>query len=223
MPATFPMTPRPCPRAGLARRSGGRQEDTGILRGELIAEPCREMAGAKMAQIVVEVAKPRPQSQSENAGFASALAETLDAMPAGGVSMGRDVEATTRGAERTGWPDDWASRCGVRPLSPSRAGGKDKPDGVVPTDGQASSCYRQTARCSYLPDSARCVGARDLCIGARGRGGQGRHGLWWSCTIGDPASSCRDGSAGDDRECQAGCRGPKVQGRLPSSGREKAF
>ena len=67
MPAGFPVTP-PLP-ACRSNRSSGRQEATGILRDELIAEPCGEMSGAEMAQIVVEVAKLRPQRQSEDPGL----------------------------------------------------------------------------------------------------------------------------------------------------------
>jgi hypothetical protein len=51
-----------------------------------------------MAQIVVEVAELRPK-QSEDPGLACALAETLDAVPAGGIGIGRDVEATAAGRE----------------------------------------------------------------------------------------------------------------------------
>ena len=54
----------PCPPAGSGRSS--RQEETGILRDELIAKPCREMGRAEMTQIVVEVAELRPQHQGED-------------------------------------------------------------------------------------------------------------------------------------------------------------
>lgn len=67
---------------------------TGIVREELIAERCRETGRAELAQIVVEVAQLRAKHDCENAGLACALAETLDAMPAGGVRIGRDIEAT---------------------------------------------------------------------------------------------------------------------------------
>lgn len=55
------------------------------------------MGRAEMAQIVIEVAEPRRQRQSEDPGLACTLAETLDAMPAGGVRVGGDVEATAAG------------------------------------------------------------------------------------------------------------------------------
>ncbi|MBB4245228.1 hypothetical protein GGD54_006016 [Rhizobium tropici] len=47
-----------------------------------------------MKQIVVEVAELRPQHQGEDPGLACALAETFDAVPAGRVGIGCDVEAT---------------------------------------------------------------------------------------------------------------------------------
>jgi hypothetical protein len=47
-----------------------------------------------MTQIVVEVAELRPQHQGENPCLACALAETLYAVPAGGVGIGCDVDAT---------------------------------------------------------------------------------------------------------------------------------
>ena len=44
-----------------------------------------------MAQIVVEVAELWAKYYGENAGRACALAEALDAVPAGGIGVGRDV------------------------------------------------------------------------------------------------------------------------------------
>ena len=52
-----------------------------------------------MAQIIVEVAELRAKHHGKDPGLASALAKPLDAMPASGVGIGRDVEATTVGRE----------------------------------------------------------------------------------------------------------------------------
>ncbi|ANT54934.1 hypothetical protein A6B35_33950 (plasmid) [Mesorhizobium amorphae CCNWGS0123] len=53
-------------RVSARTHSSGRQQETGILRDELVAEPCREMGRAEMTQIVVEVAELRPQHQGKD-------------------------------------------------------------------------------------------------------------------------------------------------------------
>ena len=92
MRSRLPLTPPlPCRQlAGLGRSSEWSQK-TGIVRDELVPQPVHEAAGAEMAQIVVEVAELWAKYYGENAGRACALAEALDAVPAGGIGVGRDV------------------------------------------------------------------------------------------------------------------------------------
>ena len=98
-PSATPAAAAASPAAG---RSSGRQMETGILRDELVAQPCRETGRAETAQILVEVAELRTKHQGDDARpRLHAAAETLDAVPAGGVRVGRDVEATRSQAGRS--------------------------------------------------------------------------------------------------------------------------
>ena len=67
--------------------------DTGILRDELVAQPCRETVGSEPPQVLVEIPELRAKHQRDNACLACAAAQALDTVPAGGVRVGRDVEA----------------------------------------------------------------------------------------------------------------------------------
>ena len=120
---------------------------TGIFRNELIAEPCRETVRAEMAQIVVEVAEPRAKHDCENAGLAGALAETFDAVPAGGVRVGGDVEAAAAGRDdQTGEACVTATR---RTTSLPRAS----------TDASITM-RRKTSRLGTRPPGPAAIGAR---------------------------------------------------------------
>jgi hypothetical protein len=66
--------------------------DTDIPLSTRTRQPRREAMRAETAEIVVEVAELRAKDQGEHPGRACAVAETLDAAPAGGIRVGRYVE-----------------------------------------------------------------------------------------------------------------------------------
>ena len=96
------------PFAGAARPTGVARPGTahrgGRRRPASSATSCsrsedNETVGAETAQVIVEVAEPRAQHEAGNASRSGAAAEPLDAVPAGRVGIGRDVEAPAVGRQ----------------------------------------------------------------------------------------------------------------------------